>query len=620
MQQHHRITLIKLFLLLSLLTEATAQAAAPLWTLTPAPGSNPTQEVPQNSTATVSYVVQNQSRQSKNVILLPITGIQQTTPCRMAPNGQPGSSCTLNLLITSNDLPQGGIHGGPVVCQANADGSPNRNQCYQPSKQEEQLKVSQSTTPEQAALSFNPTNLSFIATTISSAITLTNTSTLVTATGLVLTPSTNLMLVNNACGNTLLPQESCTFALTSSVASTGNTLTAKGTNTPSIQLTASVTPVLPLAAVGYYYNGSQNVPLSYTSNDNGTTWSLSATLPPTQGNGTNQLKGISCTNTGHCIAVGYYRNGSNPYYPLTYTSTDNGATWILSATLPPVQGSGDNALFSVSCDTLGRCAAVGNYVLAGKALPLSYTSTDNGNNWILSATLPPPLGATNNGLSGVSCDQAGHCAAVGIYYTTRFVPMSFISSDHGANWSVSSTQPPAQGSIQDVLNGVSCNSSGHCAAVGLYTIGSKIVPLSYTSTDHGTTWSVSTTLPPPQGNISDFLTSVSCDNADHCAAVGAYNNGSRNVPLSYISSDNGVTWLLSSTLPPPQGSGANRLESVVCDDTGHCAAVGYYTNGGQTAPLSYTSIDHGATWMLSTTLPPPKENQSFLSGVSGNGF
>lgn len=119
--------------LLSCLLWASAQAAGPLWTIVPAPGSSPTQTVPENSTATVRYVVQNQSGKPKKLVIQPIAGIAQTAPCQLTPRGQAGSSCTLNLAINGSALPQGGVHGGPALCQANPDGSPNPNQCYRPS-------------------------------------------------------------------------------------------------------------------------------------------------------------------------------------------------------------------------------------------------------------------------------------------------------------------------------------------------------------------------------------------------------------------------------------------------------------------------------------------------------
>lgn len=97
-----------LICLLSCLMMTTVHAAKPLWTLTPAAGSNPTQTVAENGTANVQYIVQNQSHKSKRLAILPIPGVKQTAPCQIAPKGQSGSSCTLNLAITGSSLPKKG--------------------------------------------------------------------------------------------------------------------------------------------------------------------------------------------------------------------------------------------------------------------------------------------------------------------------------------------------------------------------------------------------------------------------------------------------------------------------------------------------------------------------------
>ncbi|KGP64109.1 hypothetical protein EP47_08170 [Legionella norrlandica] len=119
--------------LFSWLMLTVVQAAGPLWTIVPASGNNPTQTVPENGTAVVQYIVQNQSGKSKKLVIQSMPGITQTTPCLLAPKGRAGSSCVLNLAINGRALPRSGIHSGPAVCQANPDGTPNPNQCYQPS-------------------------------------------------------------------------------------------------------------------------------------------------------------------------------------------------------------------------------------------------------------------------------------------------------------------------------------------------------------------------------------------------------------------------------------------------------------------------------------------------------
>lgn len=158
----------------------TAQSAVPLWTIVPAPGSNPTQTVPKNSTSTVQYVVQNQSGKTKRLVIQSLPGIVQTTACQLAPKGQAGSTCTLNFAITGSALPTAGIHGGPNLCQANANGSPNPNQCYQPSAAHI-LNIGKGT-QEQAAIAVNPAALDLVANSgMPGFLTITNNSTSITA-------------------------------------------------------------------------------------------------------------------------------------------------------------------------------------------------------------------------------------------------------------------------------------------------------------------------------------------------------------------------------------------------------------------------------------------------------
>lgn len=143
-----------LICLLSFLMMTTVHAAKPLWTLTPAAGSNPTQTVAENGATNVRYIVHNQSHKSKRLAILAIPGVKQTAPCQIAPKGQSGSSCTLNLAITGSSLPKKGIHGGPALCQTNPNGSPNPNQCYQPAANHV-LNLSLAQTPPNTTLSIS---------------------------------------------------------------------------------------------------------------------------------------------------------------------------------------------------------------------------------------------------------------------------------------------------------------------------------------------------------------------------------------------------------------------------------------------------------------------------------
>ncbi|MDI9819724.1 MULTISPECIES: DUF1566 domain-containing protein [unclassified Legionella] len=117
----------------SCLLLSAAQAAKPLWTLTPASGSHPTQTVPANATVELSYTVENQSGKPRRLTILAMPGVRQNAPCQLAPKGQPAATCILRLVIIGSEIPQNGIHGGPSLCQTDSEGRANPNQCYRPS-------------------------------------------------------------------------------------------------------------------------------------------------------------------------------------------------------------------------------------------------------------------------------------------------------------------------------------------------------------------------------------------------------------------------------------------------------------------------------------------------------
>ena len=106
--------------------------AEPIWRIEVLSGNNPRQVVQRNAVVNIDYEVQNNSRKSKNLVMQPMAGINQVTPCYLQPKGEAGNTCILTLRVIGNDLPESGIHGGPILCQADADGSPNLNQCHQP--------------------------------------------------------------------------------------------------------------------------------------------------------------------------------------------------------------------------------------------------------------------------------------------------------------------------------------------------------------------------------------------------------------------------------------------------------------------------------------------------------
>ena len=119
-------------LFLTALCFSSTSFAAPTWTFTPLTATSVV--FPVNLTSSIVYNVSNQSTKAHTLVIKPIQGVQQVGSCVLSPKGQAGDTCSLNLSVTGSQLPANGISGGPALCQSNADGTPNSNQCYQPSQ------------------------------------------------------------------------------------------------------------------------------------------------------------------------------------------------------------------------------------------------------------------------------------------------------------------------------------------------------------------------------------------------------------------------------------------------------------------------------------------------------
>ena len=330
-------------------------------------------------------------------------------------------------------------------------------------------------------------------------------------------------------------------------------------------------------AVGNDLNGALT---SFTSTNAGITWAESTTQPPLA-SGFGYLYGVACSSNGLlCTAV-----GSDGSALISYTSTNGGATWAASNTPP----NGAGHLNAVACSSNGLlCTAVGVGYYEG--VLISYTSTDGGVTWAESITQPQGLGY----LSGVACSSSGLlCTAVGGTFHPNItgneenldVPIGYTSTDAGITWTASTTEPQGTG----FLYGVACSSNGVlCTAVGWDGGGATI---GFTSKDGGTTWAESTTQPQGLG----YLSAVACSsNGVLCIAVGENNNGQ---PIGFTSKDGGATWAESTT--QPQGLG--YLSAVACSSNGVlCIAVG---KNNTDQPIGFTSRDAGVTWTASTTEP-----------------
>ena len=228
-----------------------AQAGIPVWSFTPVAGFLPATTVSSTGTATVKYTVRNNSSKAHHLVIKSQTGVSQNSPCVL---GHQGSTCTLSLIITGSALPASGFTGGPVLCQANLDGTPNPNECYQPSKADSlAITVTQgapilSASTANLALSVKATGTNAALTGNARQITITNNGD-APATGLSISYPTwpSGTSPTTTCASTLAVNATCTITI-----SPGATATS-GANT--MACTTGITPTPGVVTVSA--NGSQ---------------------------------------------------------------------------------------------------------------------------------------------------------------------------------------------------------------------------------------------------------------------------------------------------------------------------------------------------------------------------
>jgi hypothetical protein len=195
---------------------------------------------------------------------------------------------------------------------------------------------------------------------------------------------------------------------------------------------------------------------------NGTEWTLQSTSNPS-GATASELLGVSCTSSTACVATGRDRNSSGT--EVTLAERWNGTEWTLQST-PNPSGATESELRGVSCTSSTACIAIGRYVNS-LGTKVSLAERWSGTEWLVQST-PNPAGAKMSELLGVSCSSSMACSAVG--YSEIGGPMASIVTLaerwNGTEWALQSTPNPTGSESQ--LYGVSCKSPTACVGVGYH--------------------------------------------------------------------------------------------------------------------------------------------------------
>ena len=260
------------------------------------------------------------------------------------------------------------------------------------------------------------------------------------------------------------------------------------------------------------------------------------------------------------------------------------AGWAIDP-MPLPAGVSHGVSTGVACQAADNCIAVGT----GSVHALAWHW--NGSAWAGSRTAVP-AGARSTGLSGVSCPSALECIAVGAQ-ATGSTPLPLAERWDGARWNAQSPPSPG-GTFLSQLDAVSCDSPNSCTAVGDAEGGGAVGVITLAEHWNGITWTVQHTPNPPDG-VQTFA-GVSCPSPADCFAVGSTNDG------LFAESWNGASWKLMP-VPVPAGGTFGELTGISCAGASTCTAVGSYLTGkGAARPLA-ERLGSG-TW-TPKTLPLP---------------
>jgi hypothetical protein len=165
-------------------------------------------------------------------------------------------------------------------------------------------------------------------------------------------------------------------------------------------------------AVGEY-ESSTSVWESLADRWNGEKWTLQEPPSPT-GATLTWPEDVSCISSTMCVIVGFYEpseGGSK-----TLAESWNGKTWSIQTTANP--GSQSSRLRGVSCTSSTSCTAVGFYDQGEPTEEMPLAENWNGTAWS-TQTIPHPSGAPYSNLRRVSCTSSVACAAVGRYTKSK---------------------------------------------------------------------------------------------------------------------------------------------------------------------------------------------------------
>ncbi|MDX6481532.1 MAG: trimeric autotransporter adhesin [Gaiellaceae bacterium] len=296
-------------------------------------------------------------------------------------------------------------------------------------------------------------------------------------------------------------------------------------------------------AGGTYMPDSGSWQTFVVSETNGT-WGTAINVPGTVALNAGKdalLSAVSCGTPGNCGAVGTYRDASG--YGHAFVVDETNGTWGTAMKVPgatALENGRNSWMSSISCASAGNCSAGGFYGSGddngGLTEPFVVDETDGTWGTATEVGGADSLNYRDAQLESLSCSTVGNCAAGGWYTDAAGITQIFVVDEKNGSWGNAIQLPGTSGlntaSYQNLAPSISCGADGACVVAGYY--GSAIDAThdvagegfhAYVASESNGVWGKALELPGTQTLTranGAAVYSVSCASAHDCAVGGVY--------------------------------------------------------------------------------------------------
>ena len=346
------------------------------------------------------------------------------------------------------------------------------------------------------------------------------------------------------------------------------------------------------AAVGEYLNEITLVWGALGSEWNGSKWGEAALVanPGGEEGRNGKLQGVSCLSTTVCKAAGSYGSGKGGAIVKSLIESKTESGWKPVESPNPSNGKNPDFI-GISCSTEASCLATGNFVNTElvEERGATFAAESEGGVWKRLSPVENPGNRKNGLLQGTSCIEEGVCIAAGAWGRESEGRQISQAGSEGWNkkenkWTAVEAEEPATAKFASFY-GISCASAKFCMAVGRWSEAVSSGPYrALADVWNGIKWTVVLSSGGPPGATEGTLHGVSCVKED-CETVGdAKNSSGVEVSLAYHWKEK--KWGFQST-ENPAGAKASSLEGISCTAVEACNAVGGYVNSlGKLEPFA----------------------------------